>query len=291
MTGERADGASLLAQAGIGLRAPHLAEVMAARPAAGWLEVHAENYMCGGPAPAALERIRRDYPISVHGVSLSVGSAEGPDDHHLGRLKRLVEQFEPALVSEHLSWCVAGGVYLNHLLPLPYTEETLALVSAHVDRAQEVLGRTILIENPSSYLRFHQSAVGEAEFLAALAKRTGCGLLCDVNNIYVTAQNFSLDPIAYLDALPAAAIGEIHLAGHQRNEVEGGVVLIDDHGSRVSEPVWSLYRGALRRFGARPTLVEWDTRLPDLEVLLSEARTADRIMAATLSQNPDVDAA
>ena len=291
MIGERADRASLLAQAGIGLRAPHLAEVMAARPAAGWLEVHAENYMCGGPAPAALERIRRDYPISIHGVSLSIGSADGLDDHHLNRLKRLVERFEPALVSEHLSWCVGGGVYLNHLLPLPYTEETLALVSAHVDRAQEVLGRMILIENPSSYLRFRGSTFGEAEFLAALARRTGCGLLCDVNNIYVTAQNFGLDPIAYLDALPADAIGEIHLAGHHRNEVEGGVVLIDDHGSQVSEPVWSLYREALRRFGARPTLIEWDTRLPDLEVLLSEARAADRVMAATLPRNPDVDAA
>ena len=291
MIGERAGNAPLLAQAGIGLRAPHLAEVMASRPAAGWLEVHAENYMCGGPAPAALERIRRDYPLSIHGVSLSIGSADGPDECHLARLKRLVERFEPALVSEHLSWCVAGGVYLNDLLPLPYTEETLALVSAQVGRAQEFLGRQILIENPSSYLRFRQSALGEAEFLAELARRTGCGLLCDVNNIYVTAQNFGLDPIAYLDALPADAIGEIHLAGHHRNEVEGGVVLIDDHGSQVSQPVWSLYREALCRFGARPTLVEWDTRLPSLDVLLSEAEAADRIMAATLSRNPDVDAA
>ncbi len=291
MTGERAGNAPLLAQAGIGLRAPHVAEVMAARPAAGWLEVHAENYMCGGPAPAALERIRRDYPISIHGVSLSIGSADGLDERHLARLKRLVEQIEPALVSEHLAWCVGGGVYLNDLLPLPYTEEALALVSAHVGRAQEVLGRTILIENPSSYLRFRQSTFGEAEFLAALARRTGCGLLCDVNNIYVTAQNFGLDPIAYLDALPADAVGEIHLAGHQCNEVEGGVVLIDDHGSQVSDPVWSLYREALRRFGARPTLVEWDTRLPSLDVLLAEAAAADRIGAATLSRNADANAA
>ena len=291
MTGERAESASLLTRAGIGLRAPHLAEVMAARPAAGWLEIHAENYMCGGPAPAALEPIRRDYPISIHGVSLSIGSADGLDERHLARLKALVERFEPALVSEHLCWCVADEVYLNHLLPLPYTEETLALASGHVGRAQDVLGRRILIENPSSYLRFHQSALGEAEFLAELARRTGCGLLCDVNNVYVTAQNFGLDAIAYLDALPADAVGEIHLAGHQRDEVEGSVVLIDDHGSRVSDPVWSLYQEALRRFGARPTLIEWDARLPELEVLLAEARTADRIMAATLSRNPDVDAA
>ena len=291
MIGKRADNTSLLTQAGIGLRAPHIVEVMAARPAAGWLEVHAENYMCGGPAPAALERIRRDYPISIHGVSLSIGSADGLDERHLARLKRLVEQIEPALVSEHLAWCVAGDVYLNDLLPMPYTKESLVLVSAHVGRAQEVLGRRILIENPSSYLRFRQSTFGEAEFLAELARRTGCGLLCDVNNIYVTAQNFGLDPIAYLDALPADAIGEIHLAGHHRNEVEGGIVLIDDHGSQVGEAVWSLYREALRRFGARPTLVEWDTRLPSLEVLLSEAKTADRISAAALSRDPGADAA
>src|SRR5438128_8649103 len=195
-------GAMHPAGCGIGLRAPHVAEILATRPGIAWLEVHAENYMGGGPAVRSLERLCADYPLSVHGVGLSLGSAEGLDAAHLERLARLVERVEPALVSEHLSWSITGGAYLNHLLPLPYTEEALAIVTAHVARVQERLRRRILVENPSGYLRFHHSTLAEAEFLAALGQRTGCGLLCDVNNIHVTCANLGGDPDAYLGALP-----------------------------------------------------------------------------------------
>ena len=265
----------LTARAGLGLRAPHLDEVASTRPAVGWWEIHAENYLGGGPARRRLEAIRRDYPISVHGVGLSLGSVGGPDARHLERVRRLCEWLEPALVSEHLSWSIAAGAYLNHLLPLPYTEESLALLSRNVEIAQAALGR-ILVENPSSYLRFRHSPIPEPDFLAELARRAGCGLLCDVNNIYVSAQNLGLDAPAYVDAIPPAAVGEIHLAGHARNEVEGRTILIDDHGSRVGEPVWELYRRALERFGRVPTLVEWDTDIPALAVLIDEAGRAER---------------
>jgi uncharacterized protein len=267
-----------LAGAGIGLRAPHVEEILATRPAVGWLEVHAENYMGGGPTLRALERLRVDYPISIHGVGLSLGSAGDLDTRHLERLARLVERVEPALVSEHLSWSVTGGAYLNHLLPLPYTAETLAIVSEHVERAQARLGRRLLIENPSGYLRFRGDEIAEADFLAALARRTGCGLLCDVNNIHVTCANLGGDPDAYLAALPPDAIGEIHLAGHAVNDADGRAILIDDHGARVAEPVWQLYARALARFGARPSLVEWDTDLPPLATLLDEASRAERYL-------------
>ena len=266
--------------AGIGLRAPHVAPLEAMRPAVGWLEVHAENYMGGGPAVRALDRLRRDYPVSVHGVGLSLGTAEGVEEAHLERLACLVERLQPALVSEHLSWSVSGGAYLNHLLPLPYTDETLAIVSANVERVQGRLGRAILVENPSGYLCFHDSTRAEAEFLAALAHRTGCGLLCDVNNIHVTCANLGGDPDAYLAALPGDAVGEIHLAGHAVNDADGRTILIDDHGSPVAPAVWRLYERALHRFGARPTLVEWDTQLPPLDVLLAEAAQAARRLAA-----------
>jgi hypothetical protein len=197
------------------------------------------------------------------------------DRRHLGRIKALVDRFEPALVSEHLAWSQAAGVYLNHLLPLPYTEESLAAVCRNLDEVQTVLGRRVLVENPSAYLRFATSAIPEAQFLAELVRRTGCGLLCDVNNVYVTARNLGLDPVAYLDALPADAVGEVHVAGHSANETDGRTVFIDDHGSPVAPTVWALYEHAIRRFGAVPTLVEWDTEIPALEVLLAEARHAD----------------
>ena len=219
--------------------------------------------------------------MSFHAVGLSVGSADGVDRRHLDRIKGLVDQFEPALVSEHLAWSQVGGVYLNHLLPLPYTEESLAAVCRNVDEVQTALGRRVLVENPSGYLRFATSAIPEATFLAELVRQTGCGLLCDVNNVYVTAQNLGLDAVAYLNALPAAAVGEIHLAGHSVNDTNGRTLLIDDHGSPVVPAVWALYEHALRRFGAVPTLVEWDTDIPALEVLLAEARRADtRLLGA-----------
>lgn len=266
---------------GVGLRAPHVAAVLATRPTIGWLEVHAENYMGEGAPLAALERLRADYPVSVHGVGLSLGSAEALNSRHLSRLQRLITRLEPAFVSEHLSWSIAGGIYLNHLLPLPYTEETLAVVAQHVMYAQEVLQRRILIENPSSYLRFAHSTIPEPKFLEELVQRTGCGLLCDVNNIYVSCCNLGGDPVAYLEALPAPAVGEIHLAGHAANDAEGQTVLIDDHGAPVSDAVWTLYGHALARFGSVSTLIEWDTNIPELAVLCAEAHTAERLMQRT----------
>jgi len=269
-------GTAIPAVAGIGLRAPHIAEVIATGPDLGWCEVHPENYMGGGPSFRALLAVRRDYPISLHGVGLSLGSAEGLDPRHLSRLGELAKQVEPGLVSEHLAWSVTNGAYLNDLLPLPYTEESLDVFCRNVQRMQESLGRSVLVENPSAYLRFRHSPIPEPEFLAELARRTGCGLLCDVNNIYVSCENFCLDPVAYLDALPAAAIGEVHVAGHHRGERHGHVLLIDDHASRAIPPVWTLYRHALSRFGRVPTLIEWDKEIPELAVLLDEARIADR---------------
>lgn len=269
------------ARAGIGLRSAHVDEIVARRPAVGWLEVHAENYMSGSPALAQLEALRRDYPISLHGVGLSLGSAEGLDRRHLARLSALCERLAPVCVSEHLSWSVVGGVYLNHLLPLPYTDETLIVAASHVAQVQEALGRRLLVENPSSYLRFRHSPIPEVQFLAELSARTGCGILCDVNNIYVSAWNLRFDAAAYIDALPIAAVEEIHLAGHSRNDADGEVILIDDHGARVADPVWRLYEHALRRFGPRPTLIEWDTDLPNLSELIGEADAADGRLART----------
>ena len=268
--------------AGIGLRAPHVDELLASRPAIGWLEVHAENYMGGGPTIRALERLRRDYPLSVHGVGLSLGSADGLDRAHLERLAALVERLDPALVSDHLSWNVAGGAYLNALLPLPYTGESLELVGEHVQRGQDRLGRRLLVENPSGYLAFAASTIPEVEFLGALARRTGCGLLCDVNNAYVTCRNTGGDAAAYLDAVDPDAVGEIHLAGHAVNDADGHPILIDDHGAPVADAVWRLYARALGRFGVVPTLIEWDTDLPPLARLLDEAAAAGRLLRAAV---------
>lgn len=269
------------AAAGIGLRFPHHEFVTGTRPAVPWFEVHAENYFGGGPVRRILETVRRDYPLSIHGVGLSLGSAEGLDGAHLARLAALARELEPALVSEHLSWSVVGGEYLADLLPLPLTEEALAVVCRHVEQTQQALGRTILIENPSTYLQLPHATIPEWEFLAALAARTGCGLLCDVNNIVVSAANHGWDALAYLEALPVAAVGEIHLAGHARRPLPNGRTLrIDDHGSPVPAEVWTLYEQALRRFGARPTLIEWDTDIPGFEVLLLQAAQAQRRLDA-----------
>jgi uncharacterized protein (UPF0276 family) len=263
---------------GIGLRSPHVSEIAATRPELGFVEVHAENYMAETSALDRLVELRRDYRVSLHGVALSLGSAEELDLGHLSRFKALIERIEPMLVSEHLAWSAIGGVYLNDLLPLPYTEASLDLFCRHVGEAQEALARRLLIENPSAYLRYRHSTIPEGEFIAEVASRTGCGILCDVNNIHVSAWNFGFDPIAYLDALPVEAIGEIHLAGHHAAEEVD--ILIDDHGSRVARPVWELYAAALRRFGPVPTLIEWDTNLPALEVLLDEAHHAEELAHA-----------
>lgn len=284
-------GGRVPTRAGIGLRSAHVTEVMATLPAVAFLEVHAENYMGGGPALAALERLRGDYPLSLHGVGLSLGGADLLDARHLARFKRLVDRIEPQLVSEHLAWSVAGGTYLNHLLPLPYDAESLDAVCRRVAQVQETLGRRILVENPSRYLRFGPSTIPEPQFLAEVVRRTRCGLLLDVNNVYVSCRNFDEDPIAYLDTLPAGAIGEIHLAGHTANAADGRTVLIDDHGSPVVGPVWHLYARALERFGQVPTLIEWDTNLPALAVLLGEAAKAAQFLEAARHREPDAVAA
>jgi uncharacterized protein (UPF0276 family) len=275
---------------GIGLRAQHTEEVLTRRPDIAWFEVHAENYMHDPAALASLTRLGEQYPLSLHGVAMSLGSA-GPLDHqHVARLKCLVDRLDPFLVSEHMAWSANGGAHLNDLLPLPCTEEALEVMTAHVNEVQDVLGRTILVENPSGYLRFRHSTMGEAAFLAELVSRTGCGLLCDVSNIYVSAHNIETDPIEYLDLLPAASVGEIHLAGHSVNIVEGRKVLIDDHASRVPGGVWELYREALIRFENPPTLIEWDADLPALDTLLAEAAKA-RFVAGMISGRSHADAA
>ncbi len=244
------------AAAGVGLRFAHHRAVLAERPAAAWFEVHAENYMGGGRPLAYLEAIRRDYPVALHGVALSLGSAEGLDARHLRRLAELAGRIDPALVSEHLAWTASGGTHFPDLLPLPLTEESLGVVCRNVERAQQVLGR-LLLENPSSYLRYRHSTIPEAEFVAAIAARTGCGILCDVNNIYVSACNHGFDALAYLRALPAQAVAEFHLAGHRLRKLEDGrSIRIDDHGSRVAPEGWALYAEAGTLLGPRPTLLK-----------------------------------
>ena len=277
------------AQAGIGLRLPHHALVLAERPAAAWLEVHPENYMADRHSLGELELIRAHYPLSLHAVGLSLGSAHGVDPAHIERIRHLAKRLDPALVSDHLSWSVAGGQYFPDLLPLPYTDEALRVVCRNVAQVQEALGRQILVENPSTYLRFATSAIPEAEFLAALVQRTGCGVLFDVNNVYVSACNQRLDPAAELAAwcrvLDARMVGEIHLAGHAIMQTAAGAQLrIDDHGDHVCAAVWALYEQALAHLGPRPTLLEWDTRVPAFGVLQAEAALAQSCLEAVQEQ-------
>jgi uncharacterized protein (UPF0276 family) len=262
---------------GIGLRQPHYREVFERRPSLGFIEVHSENFFLdGGASMHTLERARAAYPISLHGVGLSLGSADTLAEQHLAKLQRLVERVEPDLVSEHLSWGSVDGRHFNDLLPMPWTHEALALLSARVDRVQSVLKRSILIENVSAYVAYDDGHMSETEFLADLARRTGCGVLLDLNNLYVNAVNFGLDPLAGLTDLASTTIGEIHLAGHTRTDVG----LIDTHGTRVCDDVWAMYDAACRHFGLRPTLIEWDTDLPTLDVLLDEAGIAASMVAA-----------
>lgn len=268
--------AELAARAGIGLRAAHYEEILRRAPALAFLEVHAENFFARGGQPLAfLERFRERYPLSFHGVGLSLGSADPLDARHLARLAGLVERFEPALVSEHLSWSSVRGRFANDLLPLPHTREAIDHVAARIGEVQERLGRRILVENVTAYARFDVSEMPEWEFVAEVVRRAGCGLLLDVNNVHVNAVNHGFDPLRYLDALDGGSIAEIHLAGHEA--VDGR--LLDTHAARVAPPVWALYRRALERFGARPTLLEWDADLPPLDVLLDEARIADGCIA------------
>jgi uncharacterized protein (UPF0276 family) len=261
--------------AGIGLRAVHHEALVHERPAVGWIEAHTENYFHeSGAAIRALERARAAYPLSLHGVGLGLGSADGVDREHLARVKQAIVRFEPGLVSEHACWGQSGGEFFNDLLPLPYTPEAVELLARQVGEAQDALGTRLLIENVSAYVAFEHSCLHEWEFLAAVADLSGCGLLLDVNNVYVSSKNLGIDAHAFIEGLPVGRVGEIHLAGHARN----GAVLIDDHGSQVCEEVWQLYRHAITRFGAVPTLIEWDTNLPSLATLVAESQRADRML-------------
>jgi uncharacterized protein (UPF0276 family) len=270
--------------AGIGLRLPYLAEIADAPEAvADFLEIHAENFFAaGGMARRLLDRILSCHPISVHGVGLSLGSADGPDPRHLSRLGDLVSAVNPVLVSEHLAWSRAGNLHLNDLLPLPYTAEVLDLVCTNIDRTQQHLGRRLLIENPSTYVAFAKNRFSEPEFLAELVRRTGCGLLLDINNIHVSWQNHSgRESFSDWAALPAEAVGEYHLAGHQVKILPERSLLIDTHDQPVAAEVWELFRQFIKTFGPRPTLIEWDADLPSLAILQAEAATARRLLGPT----------
>ncbi len=272
--------------AGIGLRLPHIEEAVATHPSVGWLEIHPENFIANPHATELLTDLADRYPISVHTVGLSVGSATGLDRHHLARVRTLIDRVNPVLVSGHLAWSTHGSEYLNDLLPLPYDDETLALVSAQLAQVQDGLGRAFLLENPSSYVGFAGSTMTEVEFLSELVDRAGCRLLCDVSNVYVSAHNMGYSAHAYLDGLPANAVGEFHLGGFTREDDEatpGGEVLIDTHATRVADAAWNLYAYATRRFGSRPTLIEWDNDIPPLSTLLEEARRADAIARSDCS--------
>lgn len=285
MTPERYQGVRsrpIPARAGMGLRPEHYAAVTEERPAVAWLEVHSENHFSGARhGLAVLEALRCDYPMSFHGVGLSLGGTDPLDHGHLDELAALVERFQPALVSDHLAWTCIDGRHFNDLLPLPYTEEALENTAHRVNCVQDRLGRRILVENPSTYIAFEGADYSEQAFLAALADRTGCGLLVDVNNVYVNACNHGWSAEAWLEGIPPEAVAEIHLAGHIRRSGPEGDVLIDTHNARVCPAVWALFDRAIALWGPRPSLIEWDQDLPDLAVLLDEARLADRALEAS----------
>jgi hypothetical protein len=271
--------------AGIGLRLQHLQGVAATRPPAAWLEIHPENFLANPHARELLEDIARHYPISVHSVGVSVGSVAGVDRAHLKRVRGLIERLDPILVSGHLAWSTHEGDYLNDLLPLPYTAEAVRVLADHINEVQDVLGRPYHLENPSNYLGFAQSTMTETAFLAELAAKTGCRLLCDVSNIHVSAQNLGYDAYRYIDEFPAEAVGEMHLGGFVVEDEEApaaGKVWIDTHSRPIDDNAWELYAYALQRFGWRPTLIEWDNELPDIATLTAEAQRADRVAALTL---------
>jgi hypothetical protein len=275
----------LTESAGVGLRLPHLAEVVATRPAVGWLEIHPENFLANPHATELLTELARGYPISVHTVGISIGSADGIDRAHLRRLRTLIDALDPALVSGHLAWSAYQGAYLNDLLPLPYDEATLRTVVEHLDEVQDGLGRAYVIENPSTYVAFRTSTMTELEFLNALVDRTGCRLLCDVSNVYLSGHNMGYDAYRFIDGLPADAIVELHLGGFTPEEDAanpGATLLVDTHADRIAEPVWDLYAHAVRRFGAKPTLIEWDSDIPPLATLVGEAHRADAVRDGVL---------
>jgi hypothetical protein len=274
----------LPATVGVGFKPEHFAAISADAGPVGFFEVHAENYMGAGGLPhAQLTALRRDFALSLHGVGLSIGGPGPLDRGHLSRLRALCDRYAPESFSEHLAWSSHGGAYLNDLLPLPYTEETLALVCDHVDAVQAALGRRMLLENPSTYVLFEQSTIPETAFLAEVARRTGCGLLLDVNNVFVSCTNHHADPRAYLTGFPLTLVGEVHLGGHHEEALPSGPLLIDAHGTAVADPVWTLYAEVIARAGTLPTLVEWDNDLPDWPVLRAEAARAAEILAGGLA--------
>ncbi len=266
---------------GVGYKPQHLSDILADPAPVTWLEVHAENYMGdGGPQIAQLRHLSERFPISCHGVGLSIGSEQDLDKDHLDRLKKLVAWLEPASFSEHLAWSSHETGFLNDLLPVPYDEASLARVSEHVDQVQNALGRQMLLENPSTYVQFAQSTMSETDFLAEIARRTGCGLLLDVNNVFVSATNQNYGPREYLDAFPTDLVGEIHLGGHEEDEDETGApLLIDAHNNPVVDPVWALYDYALTQTGPVPTLIEWDNDVPAWSELAAEAQRADAALS------------
>ena len=268
------------ALAGASFKPEHLPSILADRDRRGFFEVHAENYMgAGGPPHRSLEIIRREYPVSLHGVCMSIGGPEALDKAHLERFRRLVERYEPALVSEHLAWSTHKTAYFNDLLPLPYNAATLARVCTHIDEVQEAIRRPILLENPSTYLAFRDSTVSETDFIRTIAKRTGCGLLLDVNNVFVSATNLGFSAMDYLSDFPLSHVGEIHLAGHaEQSDDEGEPLLVDSHDAPVADGVWELYEIVLSRAGAIPTLIEWDSNLPEWPILKAEAAAAQAIL-------------
>jgi hypothetical protein len=270
----------LPARTGVGFKPEHFSDIAAAQQPLGFFEVHAENYMGAGGAPhAQLAALHERYALSIHGVGLSIGSMEPLDRDHLARLKALCDRYEPESFSEHLAWSSHDGTYYNDLLPLPYTEETLARIVAHIDAVQETLGRQMLLENPSTYLRFEQSTIPETEFLRRISERTGCGLLLDVNNVFVQAKNHATGALKYLDDFPLDRVREIHLGGHDVQEDDAGApLLIDAHGAPVAEPVWALYAEVIARTGPVATLIEWDNDVPAWRVLRAEALRAQQIL-------------
>ncbi len=274
---------------GVGFKAEHFEPIVETRPELGFFEVHAENYMgAGGPPHRRLDAIRERYPLSLHGVGLSIGSPGPLDRTHLKRLAAVARRFEPALVSEHLAWSTHEGAFFNDLLPLPYTQETLARVANHIDEVQSTLQRRILLENPSTYLVFAESTFAETDFLREIARRTGCGLLLDVNNVFVSAANHGYDPYRYLADFPLDAVGEVHLAGYAEECDDAGLpLLIDAHNSPVRGSVWELFAEAIWRLGNAPTLIEWDNDLPAWPTLLGEARRAERVMAVATAKSPE----
>ncbi len=269
-------------RAGIGFKPQHFKDIIAAPQPLGFFEVHAENYMGdGGPPHAQLGALRERYALSIHGVGLSIGSIGTLDRHHLARLKALCDRYEPESFSEHLAWSSHDGVYFNDLLPLPYTSNTLARVAQHIDEVQSVLGRTMLLENPSSYIRLADSTIPEVDFLAEISRRTGCGLLLDINNVFVSARNHDTASLAYLEEFPLDRVKEIHLGGHHEDIDDAGApLLIDDHGSPVADAVWTLYQHVVDRTGPIPTLIEWDNDIPDWPTLCDQALAAENILAA-----------